>query len=385
MTHAAVPLLSMLLAATASSATPGAEPPAVAPAMTGFPASAAADQQALERRFDAALDPADLREWMQHMAAEPNHVGAPHNRENAEYMRDLFRQWGWDAEIETFDVLYPTPKQLALEMVAPVQFKAALTEPPVAGDASSERKDALPPYNVYGADGDVTAELVYVNYGMPDDYKELARRGIDVKGKIVIARYGSGWRGLKPKLAFEHGAVGCLIYSDPQRRRLRRGERLSRGRLAAVRGRAARLGRGHAAPFRRSPHAGRRRDAGREAVAARRGEDRPQDPGDADLVRRCAAAARGARRTGRAGGLARRAAHHLPHRPRARARVHLKIASDWRLKHALQRDREDPGGESPDEWIVRGNHHDGWVFGARGPAVRPRRARWRRRRRSARC
>ncbi len=85
------------------------------------------------------------------------------------------------------------------------------------GDGTSEKtRDELPPYNVYGADGDVTAELVYVNQGMPDDYKELERRNLSVKGRIVIARYGGGWRGLKPKLAYEHGAVGCLIYSDPR-------------------------------------------------------------------------------------------------------------------------------------------------------------------------
>jgi len=124
---------------------------------------------------------------------------------------------GWDASIETFSVLYPTPKEVSVELVAPAHFKALLSEPPIEGDATStQTKDELPPYNVYGADGDVTAELVYVNQGMPDDYKELEREGISVKGRIVLTRYGGGWRGLKPKLAYEHGAVGCLIYSDPR-------------------------------------------------------------------------------------------------------------------------------------------------------------------------
>jgi N-acetylated-alpha-linked acidic dipeptidase len=127
-----------------------------------------------------------------------------------------FQAWGWDAHLETFDVLYPTPKQVAVELVAPTHYVAKLQEPAVPGDrTSNQTADELPPYNVYGTDGDVTAELVYVNQGMPDDYKELAAHGIDVKGRIVIVRYGGGWRGLKPKFAYEHGAVGCLSYSDP--------------------------------------------------------------------------------------------------------------------------------------------------------------------------
>jgi len=186
--------------------------PAFAPC-TGFAVDKG--EKALEQRFDAGLDPAVLRGWLQQLSAEPNHVGAPHNKANAEFLLQQFREWGWQAEIETFYVLYPTPKTVALELVAPTRFTASLREPPLQGDATSSRTDGLPPYNIYGADGDVTGELVYANYGMDDDYKELARRGIDVAGKIVITRYGGGWRGLKPKLAYEHGAIGCLIYSDP--------------------------------------------------------------------------------------------------------------------------------------------------------------------------
>jgi N-acetylated-alpha-linked acidic dipeptidase len=173
------------------------------------------EQRALEQKFDAQLQAADLEAWMKQMVAKPTHVGAPHNKANAELVQQQFRDWGWDAQIEIFDVLYPTLKQHSLELVAPTRYVATLKETPVEGDTTSTQTDGLPPYHAYGGDGDVTAPLVYVNFGMPDDYKELARRGIDVKGKIVIVRYGSGWRGLKPKLAQEHGAVGCLIYSDP--------------------------------------------------------------------------------------------------------------------------------------------------------------------------
>src|SRR6266446_5870198 len=171
----------------------------------------------LERRFDASLNNAEMGGWMKTMAAEPNHVGSPHNKANAEMALQQFKSWGWDAHIETFEVLYPTPINESLELVGPTPFKATLTEAPIAGDASSSRiKDELPAYVAYQGDGDVTAPLVYVNYGMLEDYKTLERLGMSVEGETVIARYGQGWRGLKPKLAQEHGAVGCIIYSDPR-------------------------------------------------------------------------------------------------------------------------------------------------------------------------
>src|SRR5262249_31163153 len=149
--------------------------------------------------------------------AEPNHVSSAHDKANAEMTLKQFQDWGWDAKIETFKALYPTPTRVALELTGKTAFKATLTEKPIPGDTTSSRtKDELPAYVAFQGDGDVTAPLVYVNYGMPDDYKALQRMGVDVKGKIVIARYGAGWRGLKPKLAQDHGAVGCIIYSDPR-------------------------------------------------------------------------------------------------------------------------------------------------------------------------
>jgi N-acetylated-alpha-linked acidic dipeptidase len=186
----------------------------------GLIAAPVISQQApadIESKFDTFISSKEMDGWMKKMAAEPNHVGAPHNRANAEDTLARFKAWGWDAKIETFDVLYPTPTRVSLDLVTPRRFKATLTERPVPGDATSSRtKDQLPAYVAFQGDGDVTAPLVYVNYGMPDDYKALERMGVDVKGKIVIARYGQGWRGLKPKLAQDHGAVGCIIYSDPR-------------------------------------------------------------------------------------------------------------------------------------------------------------------------
>src|SRR5471032_1524285 len=194
----------------------GAETTEAPAKLLGFTDAHAATQVALEKKFDAQISAGDQKAWLEQMAAAPNHVGSPHDKANADFMLAQFKAWGWDARIEQFDVLYPTPKKSSVEMVAPTMFKAKLQEGPITGDRTSiQVADELPPYHVYGADGDVTAELVYVNQGMPDDYKELERQGVSVKGRIVLTRYGGGWRGLKPKLAYEHGAVGCLIYSDP--------------------------------------------------------------------------------------------------------------------------------------------------------------------------
>ncbi|MEO8747604.1 MAG: PA domain-containing protein, partial [Rhodanobacter sp.] len=187
-----------------------------ASALLGFSPSTATKQQSLEKTFDAQLQSADIKSWLKNMSSEPNQVGSPHDKANAEFVLAKFKEFGWDAHIETFSVLYPTPKKVQVQLIAPTHYDAVLHETPIPGDPSTAiTENVLPPYNAYGGDGDVTGELVYANYGLPDDYAELARRGIDVRGKIVITRYGGGWRGLKPELAQDHGAIGCLIYSDP--------------------------------------------------------------------------------------------------------------------------------------------------------------------------
>src|ERR1700730_3959301 len=164
----------------------------------GAAAPAPSDESVLERNFDTLIQPNDLRDWMKLLAAEPNHVGSPHDRANAEQILAWFKRWGWDSHIETFQVLYPTPISETLELVGPKPFKATLQEPTIPGDSSATATDpALPAYVEYQGDGDVTAGLVYVNYGMQDDYKMLERLGVDVKGKIVIARYGGGRRRVK--------------------------------------------------------------------------------------------------------------------------------------------------------------------------------------------
>src|SRR5688572_7732427 len=183
----------------------------------GFTDQNAIAQSGLESKFDTSLSSANMTTWLKRLSARPHHLGSAYNKENADFIASQFRSWGYETKLEEFHVLFPTPKTRIVEMSAPEKFKLKLQEPPVEGDATSgQQAEQLPTYNAYSIDGDVTGPLVYVNYGIPADYEELEKRGINVKGKIVIARYGGSWRGIKPKVAAEHGAVGCLIYSDPR-------------------------------------------------------------------------------------------------------------------------------------------------------------------------
>jgi N-acetylated-alpha-linked acidic dipeptidase len=358
---------AVLGCACLASAAVQADSPAGAAEMQGFSPAAAATEAELERRFDADLSAEELRAWMEQMSSEPNHVGSAHDKANAEFQLKKFREWGWDATIETFSVLYPTPREVAVELVAPTHFTARLTEPAIAGDStSSKTADELPAYNVYGADGDVTAELVYVNQGMPDDYKELEREGVSVKGRIVLARYGGGWRGLKPKLAYEHGAVGCLIYSDPRDDGYGAGDTYPKGgyrpRDAVQRGSVQDMVLYSGDPL--TPGVGATAGAKRLAIQDAKTilkipvlpiSYAAAEPLLAALGGRVAPAAW-------RGGLP--LTYHVGPGP---AKVHLKVASDWSQKNLYDVIATLRGAQEPDRWIVRGNHHDGWVFGATDP------------------
>jgi N-acetylated-alpha-linked acidic dipeptidase len=339
---------------------------AVAPAATPMQANAAS-LAALEQHFDATINPDDQRDWMKIMASEPNHVGSPHDKINAEWELAQFKSFGWDAHIEEFDVLYPTPIAETVEMLGARPFKAVLQEPPIPGDTSSTAKDpALPAYLAYQGDGDVTAPLVYVNYGMQDDYKALARMGIDVKGKIVIARYGHGWRGLKPLLAQQHGAIGCLIYSDPADDGYgvdgvypggpaRPPEGIQRGSVED-------MSIFNGDPL--TPDVGATKDAKRltrqESPVILKIPALPISYADALPMLKTL--------TGDVapenwrGGLA------ITYRVGPSSDpVHLAVKSDWSLKPVYDVIAKIEGSQYPGQWIIRGNHHDGWVEGASDP------------------
>ncbi|HEY2684606.1 MAG TPA: transferrin receptor-like dimerization domain-containing protein [Steroidobacteraceae bacterium] len=358
--HAPVVLLSAWLSATWCTAIHAAD-------ITGFAPGAVAGELELEQRFDADLSAAELSGWMQQMASEPNHVSSPHDKANAEWQLQKFKEWGWDAAIESFSVLYPTPKEELVELVAPTHFKAKLFEPPVEGDpATVHNKDGLPPYNEYGADGDVTGELVYVNYGMPDDYKELERQGVSVKGKIALTRYGAGWRGLKPKLAYEHGAVGCLIYSDPRDDGYGQGDVYPKGGFrpkdAVQRGSVEDMTLYSGDPL--TPGVGATQNAKRLAIKDAKVVLKipvlPISYADAEPL----LAALGGRVAppGWRGDLP--LAYHIGPGP---AKVHMKVQSEWSMKTIYDVIAKIKGSEEPDRWVIRGNHHDGWVYGAADP------------------
>jgi N-acetylated-alpha-linked acidic dipeptidase len=335
--------------------------------LLGFDRAGAARERTLEAKFDAALNREDLRAWMKRLSARPHHVGSPYGKDNAEFLAAQFRAWGFDTQIEEFGVLFPTPKTRVLEMTAPEKFTARLSEPPLAEDATSNQTaEQLPVYNAYSIDGDVTAPLVYVNYGVPRDYEELAQRGIDVKGKIVIARYGGSWRGIKPKVAAEHGAVGCIIYSDPRNDGYYQGDVYPKGawrnETGAQRGSVADMPTFPGDPL--TPGVGATPDAKRldikHAPTLTKIPVLPISYSDAlPLLRAMGGPVapdswRGALAT----------TYHLGPGP---ATVHLKLEFDWQRVPARDVIARLRGAERPDEWVIRGNHHDAWVNGADDP------------------
>ena len=341
---------------------------ALALSSTAAVAQPSGTSQALERNFDALISPADQLAWLQQMSSAPNQVGSPHDKANADFELAMFKQWGWDARIERFDVLYPTPISTTVELVTPQHVVLGGQEPAVAEDpTSSNTAGALPPYVAYQGDGDVTAPVVYINYGMPDDYDALAQRGIDVRGKIVLARYGGGWRGLKPKLAQEHGAVGCLIYSDPADDSYASADVYPKGGgrpdTGIQRGSVADMPTYPGDPL--TPGVGATPNARRLTRAeAKTILKIPALPISYRDATRIIASLQGPLATGnRRGGLG--MAYHWG--GTNAVQVHLAVKSDWSLKPVYDVIATLPGATYPDQWIVRGNHHDAWVFGASDP------------------
>jgi N-acetylated-alpha-linked acidic dipeptidase len=344
---------------------------AMAPAPTGdlrgFTAESAKAQREWEAKFRAIPSPDSLRSYMRRLSARPHHVGSPYDKDNAEWILAKFKSFGLDARIEMFDVLFPTPKERVVELVAPTTFRARLQEPPVAGDPTSgQQAEQLPTYNAYSIDGDVTAPLVYVNYGVPADYERLERMGVSVKGAIVIARYFGSWRGIKPKVAAEHGAVGCIIYSDPKDDGYAQGDVYPQGpwrpKDGVQRGSVMDMPLHAGDPL--TPGVGATKDAKRlpvnEAPTITKIPVLPISYGDAQPL---LAAVRGPVAPAEwRGGLG--ITYHVGPGP---AKVHLRVKSDWSLKTLYDVIARIPGAVAPDEWVIRGNHHDAWVNGAEDP------------------
>ncbi len=332
----------------------------------GYSARGTADQTMWEQKFRDAIAPDAIRENMRRLSARPHHVGSAYDKDNAEWLLAKFTSWGFDAKIETFDVLFPTPKSRVLEMLRPKAFRATLQEPTVPSDPTSgQTAEQLPTYNAYSADGDVTAPLVYVNYGNREDYETLDRLGISVKGAIVIARYGQGWRGIKPKVAAEHGAVGCIIYSDPAGDGYAKGDEYPAGGWRPAGG----VQRGSVMdtdypgdPLTPGVGAtpGAKRLSLKQAKTLTKIPVLPISAADA-LPLLSALQGRVAPENWR-GALA--LTYHVGPGP---ALVHLAVASHWDIKPVYDVIAILKGGTAADQWVIRGNHHDAWVNGADDP------------------
>ena len=333
----------------------------------GYQSQSAQTEQDWETKLRAIPDSALQREYMRRLSARPHHVGSAYDKDNAEWILAKFQEWGLDAHIETFSVLFPTPKERIVELVAPTQFRAKLEEPALAIDPTSNQKsEQLPTYNAYSTDGDVTAPLVFVNYGLPKDYEELERLGVSVKGAIVIAKYGNSWRGVKPKVAYEHGAVGCLIYSDPHDDGYYQEPVFPDGPMRPTDG----VQRGSVMDFMRypgdplTPGVGATPDAKRlrreDAETITKIPVLPISYGDAQPLLQALGGPMAP--ADWRGGLP--ISYHLGQGP---AKVHLKVTSNWDIKPVNDIIVKIPGSTDPDTWIVRGNHHDAWVNGAEDP------------------
>src|SRR5436309_4676959 len=334
----------------------------------GYSAESSRTERQWEEKLRAIPSPENLRAYMQRLSSRPHHVGSPYDKDHAEWIAAKFKEFGLDTHIEQFDVLYPTPKERAVELVdGGKKFIAKLQEPAVEQDPTSKQQsEQLPTYNAYSIDGDVTAPVVFVNYGIPEDYEQLERLGVSVKGAIVIAKYGHSWRGIKPKVAAEHGAVGCLIYSDPNEDGFKQGETFPAGawrpRDGVQRGSVADDPIYPGDPL--TPGVGATKNAKRlelkDAQVITRIPVLPISYGDAEPL---LAAITGAvaPRTWRGGlGLT----YHVGPGP---AKVRLKVKSNWDLKTIYDVIGKIPGTTNADQWIIRGNHHDAWVNGAEDP------------------
>ncbi|ASU32209.1 folate hydrolase [Mucilaginibacter xinganensis] len=334
--------------------------------ISGFTEASAVKELQAEQAFDASLSAPRIGATIKELSAIPHNIGSPGSKAVAEKILQKYKSYGLDAHIETYTVLFPTPKTRLLELTGPTKYSALLKEPALNEDATSNQTGQLPTYNAWSADGDVTAPLVFVNYGLPDDYETLAKLGVDVKGKIVIAKYGRSWRGIKPKVAYEHGAVGCIIYSDPKDDGYTAGDVYPKGayknEYGVQRGSVMDMVIYPGDPL--TPGVGATKDAKRldrkDAPTILKIPVLPISYHDAQPL--LAALDGIVAPQPWQGGLP--ITYHLG---AGKATVHLKMEFSWDMVPAYDVIAKIKGTKWPDEWVMRGNHHDAWVNGASDP------------------
>ena len=335
--------------------------------ISGFTPQSQIIQQQLEKNFDKNLSAENIGATIKELSAFPHNLGSAGGKAVAEKIYNKLKTYGFDARIDTFKVLFPTPRIRVLEMISPTSYKAILKEPALKEDPSTGQQNQLPTYNAFSADGDVTGELVFVNYGLPEDYEKLAAMGIDVKGKIVIAKYGHSWRGTKPKVAQEHGAIGCIIYSDPQNDGYAQADVYPKGPAKSEYG----VQRGSVMDIVIYPGDPLTPDVGATADAKRIASHKeapnllkiPVLPiGYHDALPLLEALDGPVAPAGWNGALP--ITYHVGP---GKAKVHLQLAFNWDIVSCYDVIGMIKGSEFPDEWVIRGNHHDAWVNGANDP------------------
>src|SRR5687768_4849598 len=341
-----------------------AQPHAQTRPIRGFPDDVVAAQRQREEQFRKVPDSARLKEYMEAMAGDSHVAGQPSSKRVADYALAKFKSFGLDAKLEEFEAMMPWPLETRVELVAPEKYELRIKEPVLPEDPDSG--DQTPLYNAYSGDGDVTGEVVYVNYGMPADFERLKEMKISVKGKIVLARYGAGWRGIKPKVAYENGAIGCLIYSDPRDDGFFQGDVYPGGpyrpEYGAQRGSVMDMPIHPGDPL--TPgwgsEAGGRKNKREDAATILKIPVLPISYGDALPILKqlkgpvAPEAWRGALPV----------TYHVGPGP---AQLHMKLSFEWKNRPLYNVVARIPGTTRPDEWIIFGNHHDAWVMGADDP------------------
>jgi N-acetylated-alpha-linked acidic dipeptidase len=335
----------------------------VQPRIRGFSDEASAAEAARERDFKAMPSAKAAEADFDIMTAEPHHVGSPYEIKLADYIADTFKQLGFEVVRHEYSVLIPWPKERRIDIVAPDSAKLQVEEDTIPGDPWALKPGILPAYNAYSPSGDVTGDIVYVNYGIPADYDTLKTLGVDVKGKIVLARYGGSWRGIKPKVAAEHGAVGCLIFSDPREDGYFQGDVYPdgpyRGWGMIQRGSVMDMPRypgDPSTPDRPSKPGVERVPLDRiETLAAIPVQPMSYRDGLEILKRLKGPVAPEAWR----GALP--VTYHVGPGP---AKVHMTLQMDYGQRRLIDVVGRITGAEFPDEWVIVGSHRDAWVFGA---------------------
>ena len=340
--------------------------PALDDAIRGFDPASQSIQEHWEAQARSIPDPARIKDFIRALSSRPHLAGTLQSKETAESILAQLRGYGLDAHIEQFEALLPTPKTRILEMTEPSSLRLKLEEPPIPGDRSSSDAGVIPTYNAYSGDGDLTTQLVYANYGRREDYQFLSDVGIDVKGKIVIARYGESFRGMKPKIAYEHGAAGCILYSDPRDDGYFQGDEFPRGPDRPAEG----VQRGSVLDLTLYPgdplspgwasETGSKRLPLSEAKTIQQIPVLPISWSDAEPLL--------AKLTGPVAPEPWRGALPITyHLGPGATKVHLKVEMDNSTHPVYDVIARIPGSEFPDEWVLEGNHHDAWVHGASDP------------------